>query len=73
MVKRTCPAKIKIWYSGRRVIVKIEGPHNHPVPLEGKVTPEGKRMYSEAVTAAGLSGSTAANVNKGAEIIVIDD
>lgn len=74
MVKRPCSAKLTIWYCDRRAIVKIVGPHNHPVPLEGKVPPEGKQMYSEAVVAAGSSGSTVANVNKGAEsIIVIDD
>ncbi|TFK92534.1 hypothetical protein K466DRAFT_595192 [Polyporus arcularius HHB13444] len=68
LVKRLCPAKLKIWYpvdrTDRRAIVLLTGVHNHPTPPDSKSTKDGRDRYQRAVAATGVFGATPFKVDR---------
>ncbi|EIM79030.1 uncharacterized protein STEHIDRAFT_116833, partial [Stereum hirsutum FP-91666 SS1] len=63
IISRKCPTKLIIWYSGRRAIVLLKRAHNHPMPLDTKITVEAKQLYREATVMVGHGGSTMQKVD----------
>lgn len=73
IVSRKCLTKIIIWYSGRRAIILLKGAHNHPMPLETKVTAEAKQRYHGATMMAGNGGAAMQKVDAGMKDVIIID
>ncbi|KAI0041712.1 hypothetical protein FA95DRAFT_1640147, partial [Auriscalpium vulgare] len=65
--QRQCDAQIKIYYpvdrTDRRAIVMVEGPHNHPMPFEWKVSYDAKVAYRAAAEEVGPMGLTRSKLN----------
>lgn len=74
MVIQKCSAALVIitpndWQTTRRVIVYLDGPHNHPAhPASSKETPANKALLQRAIAAVGAFGLTPRKLLRGASI-----